>query len=340
MFQQYKIKIVPISYTKKQGDSRLEFKISGKNINYIIVNTLRRAIFTYVPIYAFNIFKFEENTSIFHNNFLKLRFNNMPVWGIENTIDFIDNDKKKNDNIINETINENNEENKENELEFDEPNVINTSSLKQITMYINYTNKTRDIVTVTTDDAKFYYEEKQIATPYVEPIAIIKLQPSQKIAFSAISTIGTEQEHTMFSAVCVTAYKEINNEEFDFFLESRGQISEKRIIEIAIINIIKRLNNFVKLLSSTQIIDEDEDSGLIIINNEDHTLGNLISRGMQQHKGIQFAGYNLPHPLARKVHFHYKLNKGSNIKSVIDDVITYYINIFTSIKELVNTNID
>jgi DNA-directed RNA polymerase subunit L len=338
MFQQYKIKVLPISYSNTIGDSRLEFKISGKNINYIIVNTLRRAIFTYIPIYAFTVFKFEENTSIFHNNFLKLRFNNMPVWGIENTIDFIENDKKK--NIINEEVEDENDKNKEDELEFDENKVINSSSLKQITMYVNYINKTRDIVTVTTNDAKFYYEEKQIASPYTEPIAIIKLQPNQKIAFSAISTLGTEQEHTMYSAVCVTAYKEINEEEFDFFLESRGQIIEKRIIIVAIINIIKRLNNFVKLLSSSQVIDEDENGGLIIINNEDHTLGNLISRGMQQHKGVHFAGYNLPHPLAKKVHFHYKLNKGMNIKSIIDDVVTYYITIFNTINELINTNLN
>ena len=56
-------------------------------------------------------------------------------------------------------------------------------------------------------------------------------------------------------------------------------------------------------------IKSDKLQGLIIVNNEDHTLGNLISRGLQLHPSISFAGYNLPHPLSKKVHFHYKLEK-------------------------------
>ena len=201
-------------------------------------------------------------------------------------------------------------------------------------MYINNKNKTKEITTVTSNDAKFYYDEKLIPSPYKTPIPIVKLQPNQEIAFSAISKLGTEEIDAMYSAVCICTYKQINENEFNFIIESRGQISEKRIIHVAIINIEKKLNNFIKLLNDTMHnIEIDKNSGLIIVNNEDHTLGNIISRGMQQHKSITFAGYNMPHPLGKKVHIHYNLKDKSDVKDVIKDVVDYYLEIFSNIKK-------
>jgi DNA-directed RNA polymerase subunit L len=94
------------------------------------------------------------------------------------------------------------------------------------------------------------------------------------------------------------------------------------------------LNIFLEDLSKG--IDISEEEGLIIVNNEDHTLGNLISRGMQKHSKVNFAGYNLPHPLANKVHFHYKLEKDGNIKKIMEDVVEYYLELFGSIGKLID----
>ena len=76
-----------VSYDKTNGSSRLEFDLSGPEINHVIVNTLRRVILSDVPQYAFTDFKFNKNNSIFHNNFLKNQIKNMPVWGIENKLE-------------------------------------------------------------------------------------------------------------------------------------------------------------------------------------------------------------------------------------------------------------
>ena len=83
-----KLKITDIKHDNELGNSRLDFKLSGPNINYIIANTIRRTIFTDIPIYAFNEFTFEKNSSIFNNTYLKLRLRHLPIWGIENTIEF------------------------------------------------------------------------------------------------------------------------------------------------------------------------------------------------------------------------------------------------------------
>jgi hypothetical protein len=43
----------------------------------------------------------------------------------------------------------------------------------------------------------------------------------------------------------------------------------------------------------------------------------------------------LPHPLGRKVHFHYKLKSGV-IKSVIKDVVEYYSDLFEQIDKYIS----
>jgi DNA-directed RNA polymerase subunit L len=318
------------------GNSKLEFNLSGTNMNYIVANTIRRIIFNDIPIYVFDEFKFDKNTSIFHNNYLKLRLRNMPVWSIDNDIDYLDINKvkKQAEFEVEDSQNENTEAGDEVELEVEK--TLNSSTLKQLTMYVNFKNKLNDIATVTTNDAKFYYDEKQIPSPYKTGIPIVKLQPNQEIAFSAITKIGMEQEDAMYSAVCVNYYKQNSENDFTFVIESRGQISEKRILQVALINIERRIRNFLKLINDDMKIEETKEQGIIIVNNEDHTLGNLIARGLQTHDKISFAGYNLPHPLAKKVHFHYKLKSG-NIVKILEDVIEYYSELFKQIQKQIDS---
>ena len=331
MLKVNKVNLKTILNTNELGNSRLEFNLSSPNMNYIVANTIRRTIFNDIPIYVFNEFKFDKNTSIFHNNYLKLRLRNMPVWSIENNVDYVDTTKVK--KPVDYEIDENQDDTEAgDEVELEVEKTLNSSTLKQLTMYINLKNKTTDIVTVTTNDAKFYYEEKQISSPYKTGIPIVKLQPNQEIAFSAITKIGTEQEDAIYSAVCVNYYKQNSENDFTFVIESRGQITEKRILQVALINIEKRIKNFLKLIQDNKKL-EDNDHGIIIVNNEDHTLGNLVARGLQTHNKILFAGYNLPHPLAKKVHFHYKLKSGSgNIVKIFEDVIEYYSELFKQIQ--------
>ena len=100
MIKVNKVNLKVTEHTKELGNSRLDFKMSGPNINYIVANTIRRTIFSDIPVYAFNEFKFEKNTSVFHNNYLKLRLRHMPVWGIENTVEYIDYNIKSNKNEL------------------------------------------------------------------------------------------------------------------------------------------------------------------------------------------------------------------------------------------------
>ena len=337
-----KINIKLIEHIKDIGNSRLEFNLNGSNIDYIVVNTIRRTVLSDVPIYAFNEFKFEKNTSIFHNNYLKLRFRHMTVWDIDNKLDFID--IKEENNNVPESKDNLNESDSDDDIELETKNVIDSSTLKQMTMYVNHKNKTNGIYTVNTNDAKFYYEQKLIKSPYKVPIPLVKLQEGQEIVFSAITNIGTEYINAMYSAVCVVGYKQnddtVECKDVNFFLESRGQLSEKRILDVALINLERKLKSFLKIIKDTveKNINKESLEGIIVVNNEDHTLGNLISRGMQLHKKVSFAGYNMPHPLATTVHLHYKLiNTKENVKDIIEDVVNYYLELFDDIKKGINS---
>lgn len=330
-----KIEIKPVSWDKDLMSSRLEFEIKGAS--HTIINTFRRIVLSNIPIYSFNNITISENTSVFNNNYMKLRISNMPVFGIHS------------DNPIYvppvKEVKEKEEINDLNDLDINpQDDVINSSSLKLLTMYLDYYNNTDEIVTVGTNDCKFYYIEKQIPSPYPKNIPIIKLQPKQKFKMSAITELGIEEKNSIYSPVSIFSYKQINEEHFLVMIESRGQLDEKKIIQYSYDNIKMILDNFLQLILD---IEDNNNSGKIQMNNGDHTLGNLIAEGLQSHKNIKFAGYNCPHLLDKKIVFHYELNEIDksdksdkyNIKDIIKEIVKNYHDVFFKINKMIQDKI-
>ena len=316
-----------VKQDKSEGFSRLEFTLSGKDVNYVIVNTMRRMVLSEVPVYAFTEFTFNKNNSVFHNNFLKNQIKNMPVWGIENKLEFYDvNSKIKHEEA--EEI-----EDLEDNVELNVEKKVNSNSLEQLTMYVDYENKSNKIYTVTTDDAKFYFAQKQIANPYTVPIQLVKLQPKQVINFSAVTSVGIEKENAIYSPVSICVYEQKADDEFDFVLESRGQMSEKRILKVALTNLVKKLEDIVE-----QVPDNNGDDGELQINNEDHTVGNILTHGLQNHKNVTFAGYHMPHPLEKRVVVSYKLKSGK-IKETIKQVVKDFIEVYNEIDKKLDKSV-
>jgi DNA-directed RNA polymerase subunit L len=69
--------------------------------------------------------------------------------------------------------------------------------------------------------------------------------------------------------------------------------------------------------------------------------GNLLSNGMQNHKNVKFAGYNIPHLLENKVIIHYELiNEKIKLKDVFNDVIINLLEIFKTLMKLNNKDTD
>ena len=198
---------------------------------------------------------------------------------------------------------------------------MDTSALNELNMYVEYKNNSKEIYAVTTDDAEFHYQEGLIKSPYYNPIQLVKLQPGQEIKIDARAKLGTEEISGIFSATNVCFFIQ-NEKDYDFIIESRGQIKERRILLLALKILNKKLRHFYDNLPKNKGME-----GTII-----HTLGNIITKGMQNHSSVQFCGYNTPHPLKKEIHFHYKLNSG-NINTVVKEVIIYYETIFNDLIE-------
>ena len=155
------VKLKKLDWDKEVTNSRLELNVTGKNINYVVMSTLRRVVLTNIPIYAFDKITINKNSSIFNNNYMKLRIENLPVIGIENNNIFVEKEEQEieeedlfdeNKGLINDNIDINDD--------MDDP--INSSSLDQFTMYLDFKNETKNIITVGTSDAKFYYKQNKL----------------------------------------------------------------------------------------------------------------------------------------------------------------------------------
>ena len=305
-------------------NSRLELKISGNDIDHIIVNTLRRICLTNIPIYIYNKFDFVENTSIFNNNYIKLRFRNIPVLGIESSSPFYD-DNKKEDETKEDDSSMLNIDDISLETNYD----VSSSNLKQLTLYLDKKNETKNIIIVGTDDCKFYYKEKEIKSPYKTNIPLIKLQNGQTIKMTAISEIGIEKNDAIYSPASVLYFTKNDENSYNFIIESRGQLKEDVIFKYGIDNVLNQLEELKTDINDLNDIKKQK--GTIEINNYDHTMGNLISQGLRKHKDVQYAGYSMPHLLEDKINIKFQITKG-NIKSIIIDVIDYYIDVFKNLK--------
>jgi len=316
------IKISKLEEDKHIGFSLLSFNIQGDNINHIIVNSIKRIVQSDIPIYAFNDFDITSNSSVFNNNYIKGHLQNVPVWGIENKIDEYIKEEEEDNEEFSESMGLTNDD-----IDLSVKKKVDTSALNKLTMYVDFKNATKEIVTVTTDNAKFYYKEGLVKSPYENPIQIVKLQPDQEIKMSAKADLGTEEISGIYSASSICFFKENKDTDYNFTIESRGQITEKRILLIALKLLGKKLHKFNKNLPKNKGME-----GIIVTKDEDHTLGNIISYGMQIHPAVQFCGYNTPHPLKKEIQFHYKLTSG-NINNIVKDVVSYYENIFDNISE-------
>ena len=319
------ISVKKILYDDIFLNSRLELNISGKDIDHIIVNTLRRVCLTNIPVYIYDKFDFVENTSIFNNNYIKLIFRNIPVLGIQSSTAFYseNKDSKEQKDDISEMLNMD-------DISLETNYDVSSSNLNQLTLYLDKENKTKNVITVGTDDCKFYYKEKEIPSPYKINIPLIKLQDGQNIKMTAISSIGIEKMDAMYSPASVLYFTKNNDTDYNFIIESRGQLSEDKIFKYGIENVISQLEGLKTDINDLEDIKKEK--GEIEINNYDHTMGNLLSQGLRKHKDVIYAGYAMPHLLEDKINIKFEISK-NNIKSIIIDVIQYYINIFNILKE-------
>ena len=301
----YKI-IDQVKFKNGQTNNRLHFSIKGSSINTVFVNTIRRVCLDLIPYIAFNKDDIEimKNTSIYNNDIIRLRLSTFPLIELTNDIELVDH--------INEF----------------EQNKYSEDSFEKLSIFFSKNNDTTEIINVTTDDCQFYLGDKKIDSIYKSPLLITKLKQGEEIRGSCKSSVSIGLHNGIYCAVQKCCYEEISDNEFIFKIESRGQISEIDIIKRVCL-IIKTKLELIKSKFTDKVINGTEIE--LTLQNEDHTLGNLITNYLQNNNNVSYAGYKIDHPLQRKVEIILKTNGSKKLKTIFLetlDTIIYDFNKF------------
>lgn len=354
------IKLVSES-DEKDGyeNSNLKLNIAGKSISYVIVSTLRRVILALIPTYCFDSsnINISKNSSVFNNDYMRLRLSNFPIYINKNL-----NEKyKKLKNLKhNQIINPETTLEKATKLEYianlgtaeietySNEDVSSEDITDNLTIVMNVKNTSEnDTMNIMTNSpgVKYYLGKEQISHIYSNPLLIIQLQPGQEFACTMVSSLNIAMYNAIFRPCSICAYDEINENNYDFLLMSKRQISEKDLIIRACKIIVNKvinaeqvfINNIKKYNIGERNIDNDEVSteylrnGTIIIEGEQHTLGNLLSKYLQDHKDITFAAYKVGHPNVNQVEIKYMCK--TSILNIIKEVSSIIQEIYRTIEK-------
>ena len=298
--------------------SELNIKFTGSDCNYKILNTLSRVCTNCVPNHAFppKLINIEENTCVaFNNDYMRLRLSQLPIYDLDIPTNFLHNKYWKNVNFADLTRPKHPDE-------------------KDVKLYLNVHNNSNQIKPVTTNDLK-YYLNGELIQPYDEknPIMLVMLRPNDTFKFSMSAALGVGMLNCIFSA-CSNSWityddelGEDGNRKFkhgNLFLKSRGAFNEYSILVKGCEYLIKKFSDLeadIKERVKTKELEETSSMSLVI-DDEDHTLGEILNYELQSHKKIFFSGVSKPDFQIRSIKFKIEgVDEKVNIIECIYDCI-------------------
>ncbi len=304
---------------KNLQSGQLVLSISGKTVNSILVNTLRRLTTDYVPIYAFpavNI-NIEKNTSIFNNDYMRLRLMQLTIPNLLVNTYFLEDKYWKDVNFLNPEREKHTDDN------------------KLLEIYINVTNNTENIMNVTTDHIKIYEDGVELENKFDSkyPLLIIQLRPGEVFGCRCVGVLSVGLVNSIWSASGNSFFKEITDNEFQLTIESQGQFDEYEILHKAC-RLLKDKINITK-----NKIKEKYDSPLIKdvtvmkleLENEDHTIGGIINEYLQNNNNVLFSGLSKPNLLIDTMIIEFQTIKTNPLK-YLEESLDFIIELFDVIQ--------
>lgn len=320
------LKIIELSKQKfedlKQSKLVLEFK--GKTVHSSITNSLRRCSLNEIPTYAFcsDSIIIEENTSIYDNDYMRLRIEQMTIPNIKIPVIILDDKYWK--NVDYSDLNR----------EKDPKDNLN------IEMVINYRNDTNDIVNLTTNDIELYKDGENIKNRFDNkyPHLIIKLRPGEVFKCTAKAVLGKGLSNNIWAAAA-TSYHEYEYEtpnNIILTIESQGQLDEYEIIKRSCMIIIDKIKKNKDRIENG-LNDEIKNGNFVELklDNESHTIGEVINDFLQINDDIAFSGLSRPDLLKEEIVIKMKSVKNNPLKPLFE-TMDYVIKIYENILEQIN----
>jgi DNA-directed RNA polymerase subunit L len=207
---------------------------------------------------------------------------------------------------------------------------------KLIEAYINVENKTNNLMNVTTNNLDYYIDNTK--KKYVEPspdnpTLLVQLRPKEKFKCHMKASLGISEVDNIWCSG--NSYYEVDNNESNkvlFTVESSGQINEYKMLTKSCL-IIKMKLDALKDIINKQI--EDSNEILLELENEDHTLGNIINNILQDDTNIIYSGLSKDDHLVKKIKLRI-ISKDKSPNKIILKNIDHLINIFTHLENIFN----
>jgi len=298
-------------------NSYLKLKIFGKTVGPALVNTLRRLCYDYVPTYAFpseNIV-IEKNTSIYTNDYMRERLSTITIPKILNSIYYLEDQYWLNINVGDPT------------------RIKHPDDKKILDFYINGSNNTKDIMNVTTEYSRIYEDGVELKGKFDSkyPCLIVDLRPDEVFSCKCTAALGIGKMNAIWYAAGNVFYDTNDEKEYEFTLESQGQMDEYEILHKAC-RIMKEKVNYTKQLIKEQHNEVNTSKSEIILYNEDHTLGGIINDQLQNHKNVEFSGLSKPSLLKDRMVIKFITKNNKPIETFME-TLDHIVKIFDNIQE-------
>ena len=273
-------KIKKINIKKEKKDrvgldySELVLFFDKDEIDNTILNTIRRIIHDFTPVYAVGVNNvvIDKNTGYQNNDQIKLRLSQFPILIKPDIIYY----------------------NKDDQEEYNK---------KEIEIYFNVLNNSHEMKAVTSNEFRILINGKEVKNFYSDkyPLLLTILRSGEEIIGKCNAVLGIGKNGNQWEPCYKTFYIEDGNQ-YKMTIHSYGQYSEEELFVNAC-DIIKHETNLLKE-NIIEILNEDKyknDINEFEISFNDKTISNLLNSRLQHHKYIKFSGIYIPNMLDKKV---------------------------------------
>lgn len=318
-----KIKEINKREFKNLQSSQLTLEISGKSAGEVVVNTLRRLSYDYVPTYAFpsELITIDKNISVFDNDYMRLRLSEITIPKISTNVSYLDDKYWRNVDFSNPGREKHQDDN------------------KVIELYVNANNDTKENMNVTTEHVKVFENGVELKGKFDPkyPCLIVQLRPGGVFNCRCLAALSIGKNNHIFCAAGNAYFDEESPGKFNLTLESQGQLDEYEILYKSCFVMKEKLKQ-TKELTKSHVIDGNELK--LELMNEDHTLGYMLNDFLQNNVDLVYSGISKPNLLTDRMVIIMMSSKRKNplivLQETIDHTIKLFDNIQNQIKKLGN----
>ena len=331
---------------KSDVEGNTTFTLNNNDkVKISLANALRRILISNIPVYVMDNVTYFENSSMIDNEFFAHRLKLVPInceyldsinVGFNNIVISCKKQNPNNENIITvyvrDLIIKNGDVELDNSLVFPQPGII----LGKLKMNQSISFET-----------KLIKNNQEHGGSFFEPVAqcVYTFDIDEAKSTEIMSTMDDITKQKFLTQDVERVYSKTSNGEplrYNFRFISIGFYSANTLMKKAIEILMNKLNIIKKEIKNSDskklfIYQNKEDTNFIIfdINDENDTIGNLLSTYLTDDKDVFYAGYIIEHPLKKNFLLKIQLKENNSLENIIikmEEKLDYLISICTEIQ--------